>query len=88
FAEINVKLFGEDDKQKTQLDWIRARSKHQIYLLDAEQSVRPADVPIELLDALVRIAKSSHRHYPLQSQMRVQASAECNRHSRRPLAPA
>lgn len=76
FADITKKLFGFDDVTKTQLDWIRAKSKHQIFLLDAEQSVRPADVPFELLGALVNDAKNRHRHYPLATQMRVQAGSD------------
>ena len=76
FKLITERLFGSDDTTKTQLDWIRAKSTHQIFLLDAAQSVRPADVPPELLDALVRGAKESKRHYPLLSQMRVQAGSD------------
>lgn len=76
FRQINEALFGTDDPNKTQLDWIRAKSKHQILLVDAAQSVRPADLPPELLGTLVREAKSTKRHYPLVSQMRVQAGAD------------
>ena len=76
FLDITEKLFGWDDTTKTQLDWIREKSKHQIFLLDAAQSVRPADVPPELLRELVRGARSTERHYPLVSQMRVQAGAD------------
>jgi DUF2075 family protein len=76
FRLITEKLFGSDDTTKTQLDWIRAKSKHQIFLLDAAQSVRPADVPAELLGELVRDAKSTQRHYPLASQMRVRAGSD------------
>jgi DUF2075 family protein len=76
FQLITEKLFGSDDPTKTQLDWIRAKSKHQIFLLDAAQSVRPADVPPELLDELVREAAITHRHYPLASQMRVKAGSD------------
>ncbi|MET3767464.1 DUF2075 family protein [Marisediminicola sp. UYEF4] len=76
FRDITEKLFGWDDTSKTQLDWIRAKSKHQIFLLDAAQSVRPADVPAELLRELVLGARSTERHYPLVSQMRVQAGAD------------
>ncbi|WP_104100413.1 DUF2075 domain-containing protein [Cryobacterium sp. M96] len=76
FSVITQKLFGSDDKTKTQLDWITAKSKHQIFLLDAAQSVRPADVPPELLTGLVRQAKLSRRHHPLMSQMRVQAGSD------------
>ncbi|KQW06225.1 AAA family ATPase [Leifsonia sp. Root4] len=76
FRDITVDLFGADDKSKTQLDWILAKSKHQILMLDTAQSVRPADLPSEVFDSLVDTAKSTHRHYPLVSQMRVQAGAD------------
>ncbi|WP_403023946.1 DNA/RNA helicase domain-containing protein [Salinibacterium sp. GXW1014] len=76
FQKITEKLYGFDDKTKTQLDWIKARSKHQIFLVDAEQSVRPADLPTEVLDDLNSVAKAHRRHYPLATQMRVQAGAD------------
>ncbi len=76
FSLITERLFGTDDKSKTQLDWITAKSRHQIFLLDAAQSVRPADVPAELLNSLVREAQLSRRHHPLMSQMRVQAGSD------------
>ncbi len=76
FITINEKLFGSDDSSKTQLDWIRAQSSHQIYLLDAEQTVRPADLPRETLRGLVEQARSAHRQYPLATQMRVRAGAD------------
>lgn len=87
FREINEKLFGEDDKTKTQLDWIRAKSKNQILLLDAAQSVRPADLPPEVLHDLVAEAKGEHRHYPLISQMRVRAGSDYVGYIRKILAP-
>ena len=76
FQLITETLFGSDDATKTQLDWITAKSKHQIFLLDAAQSVRPADLPPEVLDALVRDARTAQRHYPLLSQMRVKAGSD------------
>ncbi|WP_295572351.1 DUF2075 domain-containing protein [uncultured Microbacterium sp.] len=76
FITINEKLFGADDPSKTQLDWIRTQSRQQIYLLDAEQTVRPADLPQSLLRSLVEEAKSTHRRYPLSTQMRVRAGAD------------
>jgi DUF2075 family protein len=75
FKQITETLFGSDDTSKTQLDWIRAKSTHQIILLDAAQSVRPADLPTAVLDELVRETKATHRHHPLATQMRVQAGA-------------
>lgn len=73
FIDITTRLFGADDTSKTQLDWIRARSRHQILMVDPEQSVRPADLPPELLRPLVDEAKADGRHYPLVSQLRVKA---------------
>lgn len=76
FITINEKLFGADDPSKTQLDWIRAQSRHQIYLLDAEQTVRPADLPQSVLRSLVEEARLTHRRYPLSTQMRVRAGTD------------
>lgn len=73
FIDITTTLFGTDDITKTQLDWIRARSRHQLLMVDPEQSVRPADLPPELLRSLVDEAKGDGRHYPLVSQLRVRA---------------
>jgi DUF2075 family protein len=76
FARINERLFGADDLTHTQLDWIRAQSSHQIFLLDAEQSVRPADLPSGVLKRLVDATASQHRHYRLMSQMRVKSDSD------------
>lgn len=76
FATITRELFGSDDTSKTQLDWIRAKSRHQIFLLDAAQSVRPADLPSELLSDLVTDTRASGRHFQLRTQMRVQAGSD------------
>lgn len=76
FAEINEQLFGTDDHVRTQLDWIRARSRHQIFLVDAEQRIRPADLPNETLDELTSAARRASRLYPLTTQMRVRAGAD------------
>lgn len=73
FVEINERLFGRDDSSLTQLDWINRKSRHQIYLLDGAQAIRPADLPSETTRALVREVKRTGRVYPLTSQMRVQA---------------
>lgn len=71
FREINLKLFGKDDISKTQIDWVMVKSKHQIFLLDSAQSVKPADVSAETLKGLVVQAKSASSLFPLVSQMRV-----------------
>ncbi|HXH81100.1 DNA/RNA helicase domain-containing protein [Nocardioides sp.] len=73
FADINAKLFGQDDPAITQLDWIDHQSKHQIYLLDSAQAVRPADLSAATTRALLEEVQQKGRAYPLTSQMRVQA---------------
>ncbi|MDQ1128337.1 DNA/RNA helicase domain-containing protein [Microbacterium sp. SORGH_AS_0888] len=76
FRQINERLFGTDSLEFTQLDWIRARSSHNILLLDAEQTVRPADLPPEVVGEVVGEAKASHLFFPLKTQMRVKAGAD------------
>lgn len=76
FAEITIKLFGEDDRTKTQLDWIDGMSTHQVFLVDAEQSVRPSDLPPATLSALIRDGRLSDRYYPLLAQHRVKAGSD------------
>lgn len=76
FREINKALYGEDAPRYTQLDWIKARSKHQLLLLDGEQSVRPHDLSPAVLGGEVGDAKNAHRHYRLTTQMRVQAGTD------------
>ena len=76
FREINIKLFGTDDPKWTQLDWITSMSDHQIFLMDAAQSVRPADVPRQALDSLLSSVGVRGRRYPLASQMRVNAGED------------
>lgn len=76
FRDINVALFGADDPRYTQLDWIKALSKHQLLLVDGEQSVRPHDLSPAVLSAETRAAQDMHRHYRLTTQMRVQAGAD------------
>lgn len=76
FRDINERLFGEDAPHHTQLDWIRARSKHQLLLVDGAQSVRPHDLSPATLDEVVSDAKNAHRHFRLTTQMRVRAGAD------------
>lgn len=71
YAEINKKLFGQDDNKYTQLDWVRKLSTHQILLLDTEQSVKPADIPTATLQELIAEAKADNSVFRLSSQMRV-----------------
>lgn len=76
YPRINEKLFGQDAKEYTQLDWMRARSKHLVLLMDPDQAVRPSDLPKEVLEREVQSAKSNHRFFPLQTQMRLRATED------------
>nr|WP_157311354.1 DNA/RNA helicase domain-containing protein [Microbacterium sp. MAH-37] len=76
FTEINHALFGDDDPIHTQLDWIKARSRHQLLLVDGAQSVRPHDLSPASLDAELRGARDAGRCYRLSTQMRVRAGAD------------
>lgn len=73
FNERNRRLFGEHTEGRTAVDWILAQSDHQVFLLDGEQSVRPADIPASQVRSLKDRARGSHRLYALESQMRVAA---------------
>ncbi|OUE22752.1 hypothetical protein BFL36_09725 [Clavibacter michiganensis] len=83
FSEITARLFGSDDTTKTQLDWIRAQSDHQILMLDPAQTVRPADLPPATVGALLDDARRTDRLFPLMSQMRVAAGSDYVGHVRR-----
>lgn len=87
YAEITRKLFGHDDLQRTQLDWIRAQSQHQIFLADPRQSVRPADLPRKALEDFLSDARSRGRFYRLSSQMRVKAGDDYVSYVRQVLSP-
>jgi len=76
FSNINLRLFGEDKPELTQLDWVTEKSSHQILLLDAAQSVHTADVPMRILDELVAATGERQRKYRLTSQMRIQAGED------------
>jgi DUF2075 family protein len=71
FTEANIKLFGIDDKTKTQLDWIETKSTHQLLLLDQEQSVKPGDLPLAITHEIINTAKNDSRLFQLVSQMRI-----------------
>lgn len=76
FVSINKELFGEDDIRKTQLDWLKAKSRHQVFLLDTAQSVRPADLPLKVLSDLIFETRAAGRWFQLRTQMRVKAGSD------------
>jgi DUF2075 family protein len=76
YREITEALFGKDDLSITQLDWVRKSSKHQILLVDGEQSVRPTDLPKDLIRSLIASSQAEKKFYRLHSQMRVQGGTD------------
>ncbi|MGO3147812.1 MAG: DNA/RNA helicase domain-containing protein [Leucobacter sp.] len=83
FNQRSRSLFGDQASDVTAVDWIKKKSNHQIFLVDGEQSVRPADVPAEVIQDLNRRAKDDGRFYSLESQMRVAAGDEYLEFARR-----
>lgn len=73
FQKITEELFGANDLSKTQLDWIRATSRHQVLIIDPDQTVRPADLPRAEVKALIGNASAADRLFELHSQLRVRA---------------
>jgi hypothetical protein len=67
FSEINEKLFGADNPELTQLDWVKAKSAHQIYLLDSAQSIHTGGRPKSLRETafLAAMKKRSEEHAAL-----------------------
>jgi len=90
FADITNVLFSDlDDDARlrtTQLDWVRAKSRHQVFLLDSAQSVRPMDVPVAALAELAAEAARHDRFHALVSQLRVVGGADYIEHVRAILA--
>ncbi|SKB04885.1 DUF2075 domain-containing protein [Aeromicrobium choanae] len=79
FRRINRELFPDDleGTVHTQLDWIRAKSRFPILLLDAKQSVRPmADLPASVVADLIDEARVQERFIRLWTQMRSLAGDE------------
>jgi DUF2075 family protein/predicted GIY-YIG superfamily endonuclease len=71
FTDNNLALFGNDDSSWTQLDWVRAASRHQLLLVDAAQSVKPGDLPLKQVQDLIRDSRTENVLFRLHSQMRV-----------------
>lgn len=90
FGEINHRLFPghEDVETKTQLDWITAQSDHQVLLIDAAQTVRPADLPMEVLKRVIARAEFEDKHHRLTSQLRVKGGNDYIEHIRQILQGA
>lgn len=81
----DLALDGEDWTELTQIDWIIRKSRHQVFLLDQGQGVRPIDVPEADLQKLRSVA-DAERTYRLVSQMRVRAGDDYVAHVREALS--
>ncbi|MDR7233601.1 DNA/RNA helicase domain-containing protein [Agrococcus sp. BE272] len=76
FRLITERLFGVDDHERSQLDWIEAQAAHRILMLDELQAVRPADLPADVVGPLVQRAEADGRVHRLATQMRVAAGTD------------
>jgi DUF2075 family protein len=84
--QASIPIVRRDDPSITQLDWIKEQSDHQVFLLDSAQSVRPADLPAEVLSLMLDEVRARGRHYQLASQLRVQGGADYITYIRRVLS--
>ncbi len=87
FSDITTKLFGSDDPDITQLDWIKAKSTHQVFLMDSAQSVHTGDISSSTLAKLMARHDDQHRTYRLMTQMRVAAGEDYVAYVRSVLSP-
>lgn len=69
FIDINRNLFGEGGELKSQLDWLRKKSRHVILMLDLRQTVRPQDIPREEFEEILE-QQGKKKRYRLHTQMR------------------
>lgn len=76
FGEVTTSLFGEDDLTKTQLDWMLAKSRVRILLLDERQSVMPADLETSTVERLIQESQRSKTYVSLRTQMRVRGGTD------------
>lgn len=77
FKAINRALFDGDEAGGHQLDWVCLKSTHRIFLLDPEQSIRPAsDLPASVVRELESKASTAGRSFTLTSQMRVRGGED------------
>lgn len=70
FRAINHMLFDGKRPEASQLDWLVAKSRNLILMLDADQSVRPRDLTRAEIEHF-RDSLDSRRTYELRTQMRA-----------------
>lgn len=76
FGDINRALFGSDDRSLTQLDWMKAKSRIRILLLDERQAVMPADLTWSTIQSLIDQSKTAGTYFSLKTQMRVRGGTD------------
>ncbi|RPF20908.1 DUF2075 domain-containing protein [Myceligenerans xiligouense] len=83
YDAVSRDLFGSDATiTPNQADWIRARSYHQVWLLDSEQSVLPSDIPMDVQLDIRDAAQKAGRYYELRTQMRMRVGFDYVRYVR------
>ncbi|MBL0886905.1 DUF2075 domain-containing protein [Myceligenerans sp. I2] len=85
-AISNTLLDDNASHRSNALDWIQARSKHQVWILDINQIIRPSDVPASVQRTIIDSARDQGRYYQLNTQMRVRAGFDYPRYIRQVLS--
>lgn len=71
FEKINEELFEGKRPLASQLDWLQAKARHLILMLDTKQTVRPQDLPTEEYEEFLTGGNGDRpRRYRLHTQMR------------------
>lgn len=70
YKDINSSLFDGRNPTASQLDWVRARARHAVLLIDPLQTVRPQDIALEDYQRELDRAHAESRAYQLVTQMR------------------
>ncbi len=68
------KRLGMDSKTATQLDFLLSKSKYQVLVYDENQSIKPTDIPSEIMTAQLKKSVTIERE--LRSQMRCQGGGD------------
>lgn len=69
YKETNERLFSGENPRATQVDWLRAKSRYVLLMLDLDQTIRPGDFATEEFRKLLDEAPGG-RKYRLHTQMR------------------
>ncbi|MGD7003003.1 DNA/RNA helicase domain-containing protein [Corynebacterium halotolerans] len=69
YKDTNERLFSGENPKATQVDWLRAKSRYVLLMLDLDQTIRPGDFATEEFRKLIDEAPEG-RKYRLHTQMR------------------